>query len=122
MKAKNPINQRVYYFVDKCLPFGAAISCAHFQAFSNSVAFLFKAISGKEAVNYLDDYFFAALIKALCDNQVEIFLDLCKSINFPVSLDKTFWGTTRIVFLGFLLDTELQLVCVPEEKVTKLRN
>ena len=29
MKAQNPIDNKWYYFVDKCMPFGASISCAH---------------------------------------------------------------------------------------------
>ena len=33
-----PLDGRVYYFVDKCLPFGASISCSHFQHFSDAVA------------------------------------------------------------------------------------
>ena len=40
MKAKCPANGKLYYFFDKCLPFGAAISCALFQAFSDAVAHL----------------------------------------------------------------------------------
>ena len=38
MMAKSPKDGLSYYFVDKCLPFGASISCAIFQAFSNVVA------------------------------------------------------------------------------------
>ena len=30
MKAVSPIDHKTYYFVDKCLPFGAAISCSVF--------------------------------------------------------------------------------------------
>ena len=37
MKAVSPIDGKTYYFVDKCLPFGASISCLHFQRFSNAV-------------------------------------------------------------------------------------
>ena len=33
MMAESPIDGKIYYFVDKCLPFGASISCAHFQNF-----------------------------------------------------------------------------------------
>ena len=42
MKAKNPKYGKYYYFVDKCLPFGAEISCVHFQRFSNAVAHLVR--------------------------------------------------------------------------------
>ena len=51
-----------------------------------------KKRTSKKSINYLDDFFFAALLKMLCDQQVQFFLDLCKDINFPVSLDKNFLG------------------------------
>ena len=40
MKAKYPKTKLWVYFIDKCLPFGSSISCAHFQKFSDSVVFL----------------------------------------------------------------------------------
>ena len=61
MKAVSPIDGRTYYFVDKCLPFGASISCAHFQRFSNAVKHIVCYYTHKELVNYLDDFLFAAL-------------------------------------------------------------
>ena len=94
MKATNLKDGLTYYFFDKCLAFGASISCSHFQRFSNAVAYLVMKQTGCKNVNYLDDYLFAALLKAVCDGQVNIFMQLCKEINFPVNLDKTFWGTT----------------------------
>ena len=100
MKAQNPIDHKWYYFIDKCMPFGASISCSHFQRFSNAVAHLVKYFTGKENINYLDDFFFVALMTAICDNQVSTFLNICESIRFPVSMEKTFWSTTRITFLG----------------------
>ena len=33
LKAAHPQTGKTYYFVDKCLPFGASISCAIFQSF-----------------------------------------------------------------------------------------
>ena len=94
LKATHPVTGVTYYFVDKWLPFGASIICAIFQAFSDSIAFLVKFRTRKPLVNYLDDFFFAALYKALCDGQVQVFLDICDSICFPVSLEKTFWGNS----------------------------
>ena len=122
MKAKDPKDGKWYYFVDKCLPFGASICCALFQEFSNSIAFLVQYESGKLVVNYLDDYLFAALRKTMCDQQVRMFLQTCESIAFPVSMEKTFWGETRMTFLGFLIDTINQWVSVPTEKITKAIN
>ena len=38
MRAMHPITKWIFYFVDKCLPFGATISCAIFQAISDAIA------------------------------------------------------------------------------------
>ena len=119
LKAKHPITGITYYFVDKCLPFGASISCAIFQAFSDSVAYLVKHRTNKPLVNYLDDYFFAALRKTWCDSQVQVFLDVCERICFPVSLEKTFWGTQLLTFLGLLIDTVNRRICIPVDKLEK---
>ena len=119
MKATHPISKKTYYFVDKCLPFGSSISCAIFQDISNAIAYLVHVRVKKVNVNYLDDYLFATALKRECDRQVQVFLDICRAINFPVALEKTFWGTTILVFLGLLLDTEKQLVCIPADKIAK---
>ena len=122
LKAQHPETKVWYYFVDKCLNFGSSISCAIFQAFSNAVAYLVKFKTKKNVLNYLDDYLFAALRKLVCDQQVRIFLQICEDIKFPVALEKTFWGTTVLVFLGLLLDTKEQVICIPKEKVVKALN
>ena len=122
MKAESPFDGRTYYFVDKCLPFGAAISCAHFQGFSDAVAHLVWYQTGEVTINYLDDYLFVAVLKIICNNQIRIFLKICAAIRFPVALEKTFWATTRLTFLGFLIDSALQMVFLPAEKVQKAQD
>ena len=89
MKAHSPFDRQWYYFVDKCLPFGSLISCAHFQPFSNSIAFIIKVRSGHRPINYLDDFLFTALRKLICDSMIAQFPLLCKEINFPFALEKT---------------------------------
>ena len=117
LKAEHPETGKIYYMVDKCLPFGSSISCTIFQEISNSIAHLVSFRTNKPTLDYLDDYFFAALFKKWCDWQVNTFLAVCDEIKFPVSLEKTYWGTTLLTFLGFLLDTENQRVHIPVEKV-----
>ena len=68
MFAKNPVDGKWYYFIDKCLPFGASISCSHFQAVSDAVAYLVEFRSGKVVINYLDDYLFAHWCKCMCNS------------------------------------------------------
>ena len=120
MKAVSPVDHKTYYFVDKCLPFGHTISCALFQKVSNALGHLIRNKSKKPNVNYLDDFFFVCMVRALCNQQVQDFIDICKQVGMPISLDKTFWGTTKLVFLGLLIDTVAQVVCIPIEKVEKI--
>ena len=121
MKAQSPFDGKFYFFVDKCLPFGSSISCAHFQAFSDAVAHTVTPHTKKETINYLDDFLFAVLLQMICNQQVETFLRICADINFPVSMEKTCWSSTRMVFLGLLLHTVRQIVCVPEDKIARAK-
>ena len=117
MTARSPLDGKTYYFVDKCLPFGASISCSHFQKFSDAVAHLVKFRTGRDLVNYLNDFLFIALMKMICNSQIKTFLEVCAAIHFPISLEKTFWATTCIVFLGMLIDMVTQTVSIPVEKI-----
>ena len=123
MKARSPLNGEIYYFVDKCLPFGASISCALFQNFSESVAHIVRyKTKSQELLSYLDDYFFVQLLKLMCNGNINTFLKVCQTINFPVSMEKTFWASTCLTFLGFLIDTVSQTVSIPQEKIDKALN
>ena len=121
LKAPHPITGEMYFFVDKCLPFGASVSCAIFQDFSDAVAFLVSFKTKKPTLNYLDDYFFVAMLRRICNRQIQTFIDICTDIRFPVSREKTFWSSTLLTFLGLLFDSENQVVCIPIEKVEKAK-
>ena len=119
MKAKNPKNDKYYFFFDKCLPFGASISCAHFQAFSDTVSYIVMIKNKWENINYLDDFFFAAFCCELCNQHLECFIKVCKQINFPISKEKTEWAATAVTFLGLLIDTVRQIIGIPINKIDK---
>ena len=116
MKDRNPLNGKWCYFIDKCLPFRASISCALFQKVSDALAFLVEYCTGKKVVNYLDDFLFVALLASLCNLQVCTFIDICNQINFHISLEKTCWATTLITFLGFLIDADNQIIGILGKK------
>lgn len=59
------------------------------------------------------------LFEDWCNGQVQQFMEICDSISFPVSLDKTEWATQLIVFLGILLNAIKGVVQVPWEKKIK---
>ena len=99
MKARHPDTGKMFYFVDKCLPFGHSISCSLFQDFSDALAHLVKYLiriktkaENTALTNYLDDFLFASLLKELTNRIISIFLEMCQEINLPVSLEKTEWA------------------------------
>ena len=92
MKVKDLKDGRWYYFVDKCMPFGSSISCAHFQAFSNAISHVMKYRMKHDNVNCLDNFLFVALLRWICNAQVQSFLELCEEIQFPVSLEENSLG------------------------------
>ena len=102
MKARSPLTARFQYFVDRALPFGASISCSHFQRFSNCVAYIIAVKTRKSPVKYLDNYLFISYLRSHCQQQVRIFLSVCEQIQFPVSMEKTYWSTTLLTFLGLI--------------------
>ena len=130
-KAEDPSDGKMKYFVDKCLPFGASISCSHYQRFSNSLKHILQhrlrrnsllkelPVQAKATTNYLDDFLFIAIAKWICNFMVQQFLTLCKDLSLPVAEGKTEWATSLIVFLGILIDGINLLLLLPLEKQQK---
>ena len=99
MCARNPKSRKWQFFIDKCLPFGASISCAIFQRFSNALCHITKFKTSMETItNYLDDFLFVAYMKALCDMMVCRFLQICETIGIPIAKEKTVWATNLLYF------------------------
>ena len=97
MKARNPVTNQWFYFVDKCLPFRAASSCNIFQRFSNALAHIagyeMKHLGNNTAItNYLDDFLNIALKQWICDEMLNTFHKLCDLIGVPLAKEKMVWG------------------------------
>ena len=67
MKAKNPKTGKYMFSVEKNLPFGASVSCARFQLFSDSLRHITEFLLDRQfsVTNYLDDYMFISWNKKL---------------------------------------------------------
>ena len=120
MKARNPRTGNWQFFIDKCLPFGSSISCAHFQRFSDTLKHLIQHRTTMSLINnYLDDFLFVTTTLLLCNFMIQEFLDMCHELGIPIALDKTAWAQIRIIFWGILLDCQSMSLVVLEEKRTK---
>ena len=117
-KARDPSSGMWYYFIDKYLPFGASISCALFQHFSDTLCWLieFRINEKRRVTNYLDDFLFITKTLMRCNYMISQFLKLCDELGVAVSLEKTEWGSTLIIFLGILLNGTSMVLAIPEEK------
>ena len=124
-KAEDPRDEQVKYFMEKCLPFGASISCSHYQRFSNSLKHLLEVRVGhkkKGITNYLDDFLFLACLEWICNEMIQQFLNLCRILNIPVAVEKTEWASTLVMFLGILLNGRTRTLSIPLEKQEKALN
>ena len=123
MMAKNPNNGQVAFFADKCLPFGGSISCSTFQIFSDSLKHVIEHVTGRyfTVTNYLDDFLFIALDEQKCNQMVRKFIELCNLIGCPLSLDKTEWAATNMIFLGLLLNGRTYSLSIPFDKKERAR-
>ena len=121
MMARNPSNGELAFFVDKCLPFGASISCSRFQLYSDSLRHIveFATRRYQTVTNYLDDFLFVAEDEAKCNRMVRIFIRICEEIGCPLSFDKTEWASTKVIFLGLLINGVTYTVSIPVEKREK---
>ena len=121
-KARDPVDGRFKFFVDKCLPFGVSISCAFYQNFSDAIKFIMDwrvGKRGKAINNYLDDFLFMSLMKKWCNEMVANFLQLCEQLKLPVALEKTEWASTMLIFLGILMNGKSLTLSIPLEKKHK---
>ena len=91
MKAENPLTGKIVYFVDKCLPFGASISCSHFQTVSNGLKHITGYLIRKRncITNYMDDFLFIDITRCGANYSLQVFCNMCEDIAFPVSEEKT---------------------------------
>ena len=109
------------YYVDKTLPFGCSISCAHFERFSTFLEFCIRNHTDSEFwIHYLDDFLAGneQLDTAKCIKRKA--LDLFKYFGVPYAPEKNEGPTTKLTFLGIEIDTIAMVVRLPTDKVKNL--
>ena len=126
LMAEDPLDGKWKYFIDKFLPFGASISCSHYQRLSNALRHILRWRMGQDSItNYLDDFLFIAFLWNLCNQMIQQFINLCSELHIPIAVEKTQWASSLIVFLGILLDGRNLMLSLPiekQEKALKLLN
>ena len=109
-------------FVDKALPFGLRSAPKLFSAFADAMVWILFSRGIRFLLHYLDDFLFVGP-----PDSTEVSMARCKAdaafrdLGVPVATHKTESPSTRITFLGILVDTESFTLSLPEEKLLCLR-
>ena len=79
------------------------------------------AVHVRGFLHYLDNYFLARASQAAYARDLEAFQDLCRDLGVPLAPEKLVLPTRCLQFLGITLDSSLQEMCLPPEKLARLR-
>ena len=109
-------------YADAALPFGLRSAPAIFNAVAEALSFLIKEREVKWIDHYLDDYIVLGPPSSEdCRRGLQVALDTCEKVGFPVAEEKTVGPATVIRFLGIELDSDQMQLRLPLEKLEKLR-
>lgn len=110
------------FYVDLRLPFGLRSSPFLFNRLADAFEWILKhnyAISA--LMHYLDDYFTVGPpLSPLCASQVNIMVNTADRLGIPLAPDKLEGPTSRLVFLGILIDSNLMECSLPPDKLSEL--
>lgn len=109
------------YYVDRCLPMGASLSCQLFERFSTAIQWIMHHQYGARHVSHiLDDFIMIGPpSSSACQEDLDSFHKLANQINLPLKHSKTCLPATTIQVHGLEVDTIALELRLPPEKLSK---
>lgn len=93
-------------FVDRALPFGLRSAPKIFNALADALEQIVKDLGVQQLWHYLDDYITCGAPDSdECQFNLQMLVDVCRHLGFPLAEEKLEGPTTSLVFLGILIDT-----------------
>ena len=75
----------------------------------------------QDLMHYLDDYFTVGPThSSVCAHNVKTILYMASQVGIPIAPNKLEGPTTRLVFLGILINTNSMKTSLPDDKLHKL--
>ena len=109
-------------FVDTCLPFGLRSTPKIFNAVADTLLWIMRSKGVHPAIHYLDNYlFFGPPLSTQCANNLHTALSICESLGIPVAPDKVVGPATSLTYLGLELDSSMNEIHLPQDKLLRLR-
>jgi hypothetical protein len=113
-------DEKVTYFYDCRLPFGASRSCRVFQAISNAIVRILQR-EIFHCISYIDDFLVVGETKELCQKALDFLLELIPLLGLEVNWDKVSGPETTLSFLGVQIDCICQTLSLPVEKLAEIK-
>ncbi len=109
-----------WIFFDRCMPFGSSTAPFSYEIFATFLNWLVIQISGDPGLShFLDDFFAYGCSNTAVNRQMDTFHSVTEDMGVPVNFDKYVPATTRISFLGLIIDMILRMVIAPHIKVLR---
>ena len=113
---------QVLYYVDTRLPFGLRSSAKQFDLFAKGLQYIMHNIGVTRSLQYLDDYFSVSPKGSdECKNNLLLMKKACQFTGLPVNQKKCHGPTTRIEFLGVIIDSNVMELQLSVERVNNIK-
>jgi len=112
------IHWKNQFYIDTCLPFGLRSAPFLFNQLADAIHWSLQHNHGvRHVLHYLDDFFTAGSPDSTeCSDNLQAMLSLCEHINAPVKTSKIEGPSTRLTFLGIVIDTGNMTAGISQER------
>ena len=97
-----------------CLPFGLRSSLSLINNYADALHWIMASNCGAQLLHYLDDFLLVGPpSKDTCQEAMYRVLLVCAQLSISVASEKLKGPITTLTFLGIVLDTSAQHLCLP---------
>ena len=116
------IHWRDRYYIDTCLPFGLYSASFLFNQLADTIYWILHQQYGVcHLLHYLDNFLTAGPPNSnACHQNLSYMLSLCSRIGARIKTEKVEGPTTRLTFLGIVLDTITMEASISSEQKSSL--
>jgi len=109
-----------WHFVELTLPFGLKSAPAIFEMFSTSIEKFIRNEGIDALFHYIDDFLLVSL-QSSAWAEYETVRRVFKELGVPLAQKKLSPPSTRLEFLGLILDSEKMIIEIPADKLARYR-